>query len=230
MSEEQILNFAILGVAVLFALLGLWLLIGAYFGRTRTVRYEIQRLQARHSASAQAFKGVGLLAVSTILFAIWGFFRFGLTEQAIEIPLPPATVELIATELAPTLAAPTAQATEPVAPTQTASPTKLPTLPVIDTPAEAATVEPEVAVTVIVTATSTPAATAIPYDAVVDVVGGLNMRDTPNGLVSVLLPNGSGLTLLNEAIAAGDYLWQKVESAEGEQGWVAEEFIKYVGQ
>ena len=228
MVEERILNLAILGLAGLFALLGFWLIIGAYFGRTRTARYEIQRLQARHIASTQAFKGVGLLAVSVLLFAIWGFFRFRMTTTPIKGSIP-TTVEIVATELSPTTLTSTAVATVPPVPTQTPTPTELPTLPPPTTAVITAvvTTEIEVTATATIVATPIPTATPIPYDAVVNVVGGLNMRDTPNGLITVLLPNGSGLTLLNEAIAAGDYLWQKVESAEGDQGWVAEEFIKY---
>lgn len=57
---------------------------------------------------------------------------------------------------------------------------------------------------------------------------GLKLRDTPNGNELVVLPDGSILTLYQEEAAqeAGGFLWRKVKSITGEEGWVAEDFIR----
>lgn len=216
MMDERLLDLAIFSVAGLLALIGLMMIVGGLFGRTQRSRYQVQRLQARRDSMVRALRGVGLLAISALLFGIGFFF------QSRNAPVQ-------ATPLQPT-AVPTVQQ-EPTSTPEPPKPTELPSVVIEAT--QAPTDEPPLATPTPIepqptpTPTDIPTATPIPYDAYVNVVGGLNMRDTPNGLVTVLLPNGAGMTLLNEAIAAGPYLWQKVVSEEGDEGWVAEEFIVY---
>ncbi|MBE2225047.1 MAG: SH3 domain-containing protein [Anaerolineae bacterium] len=57
---------------------------------------------------------------------------------------------------------------------------------------------------------------------------GLTLRDTPGGGEVIILPDGSILTLYQEEAAqeSGGFLWRKVKSITGEEGWVAEDFIR----
>jgi hypothetical protein len=57
---------------------------------------------------------------------------------------------------------------------------------------------------------------------------GLTLRDVPGGAEIVILPDGSILTLYQDEAAqeSGGFLWRKVKSITGEEGWVAEDFIR----
>lgn len=56
---------------------------------------------------------------------------------------------------------------------------------------------------------------------------GLKLRDTPNGDEIMILQDGSILTLSQSEAAqeAGGFVWRKVKSITGQEGWVAEDFI-----
>lgn len=55
---------------------------------------------------------------------------------------------------------------------------------------------------------------------------GLRMRDAPNGEELVVLPDGTLLTVLEDApTEAGGVIWRKVRAVGGEEGWVAEDFL-----
>ena len=76
------------------------------------------------------------------------------------------------------------------------------------------------------TATSTP----IICRAVVEGTSGngLTLRDVAGGAELLILPDGSILTLYQEETAqeANGLLWRKVKSISGEEGWVAQDFIR----
>lgn len=57
---------------------------------------------------------------------------------------------------------------------------------------------------------------------------GLTLRDVPGGAELIILPDGSILTLYQEESAqeANGFQWRKVKSISGEEGWVAEDFIR----
>jgi hypothetical protein len=57
---------------------------------------------------------------------------------------------------------------------------------------------------------------------------GLTLRDSPGGGELVILPDGSILTLYQDEAAqeANGFFWRKVRSITGDEGWVAEEFIR----
>lgn len=64
--------------------------------------------------------------------------------------------------------------------------------------------------------------------AVVEGTGGngLYLRDTPQGAELVILPDGTLLTVLDDApIEAGGVIWRKVRAIGGEEGWAAETFL-----
>ncbi len=57
---------------------------------------------------------------------------------------------------------------------------------------------------------------------------GLTLRDVPGGIDLLILPDGSILTLYPDegAQESGGFVWRKVKSITGEEGWVAEDFIR----
>ncbi len=55
---------------------------------------------------------------------------------------------------------------------------------------------------------------------------GLTLRDTPGGADMTVLPDGSVLTVLEDApVEANGFTWRKVRVVGGEEGWVAGEFL-----
>lgn len=83
------------------------------------------------------------------------------------------------------------------------------------------------------TATSSviePTATATPVICRAIVEGtsgnGLTLRDVPGGEELSILPDGSVLTVLEDApVESGGFNWRKVRLVGGDEGWVAEEFL-----
>lgn len=64
--------------------------------------------------------------------------------------------------------------------------------------------------------------------AVVEGTGGngLYLRDEPQGTELVILPDGTLLTVLDDApIEAGGVIWRKVRAIGGEEGWAADTFL-----
>lgn len=55
---------------------------------------------------------------------------------------------------------------------------------------------------------------------------GIYLRDAPQGAELVILPEGTLLTVLEDApVEAGDFVWRKVRAVGGEEGWAAEDFL-----
>ncbi|MBP6016803.1 MAG: hypothetical protein KA586_08795 [Candidatus Promineofilum sp.] len=55
---------------------------------------------------------------------------------------------------------------------------------------------------------------------------GIYLRDAPQGVELVILPEGTLLTVLEDApVEAGDFIWRKVRAVGGEEGWAAEDFL-----
>ncbi len=78
--------------------------------------------------------------------------------------------------------------------------------------------------------TPQPTATVTPTvcRAVVEGSGGngIYLRDAPQGAELVILPEGTLLTVLEDApVEAGDFVWRKVRAVGGEEGWAAEDFL-----
>ena len=57
---------------------------------------------------------------------------------------------------------------------------------------------------------------------------GLTLRDVPGGSEVIILPDGSILTMFPDegSQEANGFQWRKVKSITGEEGWVAENFIR----
>lgn len=78
--------------------------------------------------------------------------------------------------------------------------------------------------------TPQPTATVTPTvcRAVVEGSGGngIYLRDAPQGAELVILPEGTLLTVLEDApVEAGDFVWRKVRAVGGEEGWAADDFL-----
>ncbi|MFN2135398.1 MAG: hypothetical protein ACK2UK_05550 [Candidatus Promineifilaceae bacterium] len=55
---------------------------------------------------------------------------------------------------------------------------------------------------------------------------GLTLRDVPGGTEISILPDGSVLTVLEDApVESGGFVWRRVRLVGGDEGWVAEEFL-----
>ena len=55
---------------------------------------------------------------------------------------------------------------------------------------------------------------------------GLTLRDVPGGQELSILPDGSVLTVLEDAaVESGGFSWRKVRLVGGDEGWVADEFL-----
>lgn len=55
---------------------------------------------------------------------------------------------------------------------------------------------------------------------------GLTLRDNPGGDEITVLPDGSVLTILEDApVESGGFEWRKVRVVGGEEGWVAADFL-----
>lgn len=53
----------------------------------------------------------------------------------------------------------------------------------------------------------------------------LNVRETPNGLVLIQLPNRSRVLVVGDTRVAGDYRWWRIQTPDGVTGWVVESVI-----
>jgi hypothetical protein len=76
----------------------------------------------------------------------------------------------------------------------------------------------------------TPSPTPIICRAIVEGTAGsgLTLRDAPSGGEVAILPDGSILTLLEEdPVEDNGFIWHKVRTVARDEGWVAEEFLKF---
>lgn len=232
-----LIDYTILGLALLFALFGLGLIVRGWFARRGAAFYNVGKLRRRSEAATRMVQGGGVLLAGIMLLVVWAV-----------LPRPPAAAEVVTPtpglSATPTTAAadPTATTTMPTAaPTATAEapePTATVALTVSAPTTPSQTLTPTTALPALATAEPTPlptdppppTATPIPFDAFVNVVGGLNLRDAPNGETILLLENGSGVFLLAGSENDGVYTWRQVRTLDGSEGWVADEFLIIVEQ
>lgn len=80
--------------------------------------------------------------------------------------------------------------------------------------------------------TETPEPTAVVCRAVVEGTSGngLTMRDGPGGEQVSILPEGTLLTVLEDApVDSGGTIWRKVRAIGGSEGWVSQDFLTIRG-
>jgi len=201
----------LLGAISLLA--GVYFLVRALSARSRSGKesYGFGQLEARQSmqldfgrAAIALFVGLIFLAV----FAISPSLGEGMPEPAFAPTLSP-------TETAP--AAATAVSTPEPGPTATVTPVPFPTSQVTVIPTS--TVPP-------VTPTNTPEPE--PQTAVVTSPVGVYLRSEPSTTAPDVewLLEGTQLVVLPGQAEADDYVWIYVRTPEGNEGWVATEFIE----
>ena len=245
-----VLNYGILAFAMLFVFLGLFYFMRGFTGRGRSHMYDVGRQEVRWHTAKRWVQGMLLFMVGLGLMGAWYLF---------DLAPPPAIPELQATASAPseqstetggdsaesTQAETQSEATEPaptpIPPTPTNVPIELDGA--TSTPPEDATPIPTVASTTVAptavvepteplppTETPIPTETPVPFDAFINSVGGLNMRDSAGGAVVALLEEGSGVFVLEGTEFDGVYNWRQVQTIEGEEGWVADEFLTFASE
>ncbi|MGB1250855.1 MAG: SH3 domain-containing protein [Candidatus Promineifilaceae bacterium] len=242
LDAQQLLDAGMLILAGLFGLLGLLFAFQGLFGGRNRSRYGVGRLRARREAMSRFVQGLGLLLVALLLLGVWYRFQsagelvldaepglFATVEPTPEVLLTETTLTELPTPDVPTVtpmltntSLPEPEAveaevveTDSAETTETTEPTPTPeSIP--EEPTEEPTPAP----------TDTP--TKPPYDAEVRVVGGVNLRDSPNGNVLILVEDGEGVFILEGRERAGRYAWQEVRTLDGTIGWVAEQFLVLV--
>lgn len=222
----RVIDTAILLLAGLFVLLALIYIVRGIAARNRSGQYYLQRQRARGDSASLLMQGVALLVVAVMLFAAYGFFQINVeapaAEQELRIePTPEVTVlvrTVQPTETPTPLPSPTPEPTETQALPSPEVVSATPTTDGESAPTQSADPPPE---------EPTPEATEVSFDATINVIGGLYLRDEPNGDIIVLLENGSGVFLLDGLIFEGGLDWRQVRTADGAEGWVADEFLQY---
>lgn len=199
---------------VIFALIGLSIFVAVFFivrairSRSQSSReaYGVGQQEARRSMRIDLVRGAVFIFVGLILWGVYGL-NVRPTESFLEQPTP-ATLATATTRASTAAPSPTAtlvvreatsEPTEP-APTESASPVPEPT-----------------------EAPPTPA----PRTATVISEVGVWLRGAPNtdGVQLEWVLNGTVLTLLPGRETADNFEWQQVRSPDGNEGWVATDFI-----
>lgn len=163
--------------------------------------YNVGRLVVRQSAQVNLFR-----ALIALLFALFFLALIALGPRLVAaFPSPTPTPT-------PTAIPPTAVPTEPPTETPTIEPLPTPTSPV---PTATPPLEP--------TATPTPE----PPTAVVSSGVGVYLRAAPSTASEQLqyLEQGTAVVLLEGQQTAEELVWQQVQAPDGQQGWVALDFI-----
>lgn len=173
--------------------------------------YSWGRQEARQTMQVAFLRSFGLLIIGLIILGVYGL---AVLPEDMTMPdtLPTPTVTL------------TLPATLPIA---TASATATLTGPIAMPSATSAPLLPSLTATIAPTITPPPTLTAVPA-AIVNSPVGLYLREAPGGLQEVeLLANGAVLVLLPGRETVDGVEWQQVRTANGNEGWVAVQFIIY---
>ena len=179
--------------------------------------YGVGQLETRRSMQKDLIWAAMALIVGLIFLGVYALLPNGNEAVAPEsdtTPAPEMTVESIETELAP--------ANETAVPDATNSPTPVPF--------------PESQVTVLPTNPPAPSPTSIPTStpepepqtAVVASGVGVYLRANPSTIALDLewLLDGTELVVLPEQTDADGYTWVLVRTPQGNEGWVATDFIE----
>ena len=205
-----IANVVILSLAGICALAALFFLVRGIRARlSRTQQpYGVAQQEARHDMQVNLLRAGFMLIITLILLGIYGLVSGERGQDA----SPPPTPEVAATAATRATAEGTPEGTlAPPSATPTPSHTVL-----------AATVTP--------TATATAEATSAPTVAVavVNSPNGLWLREAPGGTQELeLIAHQTKLELLPGRQTAEDLEWQQVRTPNGNEGWVASDFLSF---
>lgn len=218
---REVLNWVLPVLGGLSLLAALIFVVRAIFGRHRIGQqaYGFGRQEVRQAIQRDFIYGFMLLVLGLVLMGAFGLSMrlagggepTAVAVTGVPTPSTTTTVRPTMTETAEMTPSPSGTATavvEPDTPTPLAS----------ATPAETPTIEPTATLSVTLPATAT-----------VNSEVGLYLREAPGGTQELeLLPFEAVLTLLpGRETAADGSEWQQVQSAAGNEGWVAVAFITY---
>lgn len=229
--QETLINIGLLALSMFFILTGVLKFMRGMQSRSRRFAYDVGRMAARGSAFWSWLQGFVFLSIGVALFAFWAFYNPAAAQLEPEIT---PTVEPTETVVKPTIPLERDDAgeneaaveAEPAVVEAQPQPTNVPVqAQPTNTPLPP---QPTVPLTpTLPTATPLPTPTPGPAtDGTVDIIGGLYLRNNPNGEVVVLLENGSGVFFLGGEQEDGAYTWIEIEAVTGEVGWVAKDFVK----
>lgn len=224
----QYLNLAILALAVILIVLGVFVVVirGLFDSAGVDRLYELGRQRYRQLQFQGVMQGVVLLVMGIALLILWSSFKNAPGRLSAESP-PLITMTPQTTALATAVISSTRNSM-PTPVVATISSNAATTTPATIPPSLEPTKTPLPTDTPVPTETPLPTATPLPTQARVNHSEQLNLRDVPGGEVIDTLENGELLTLLQGYQAHGGYNWREVQTSEGVIGWVAEPFIEYI--
>lgn len=193
-------------IALVCAVAAAYFLASAYRARRegRSALFDAERQVSNDRMTRNGVAGLGMVALTFLFFglALIGAGSSPTAEQQATrtptrtvTPRAGATPSVLATRVQPTSSLPTV----PPPPAATNTPR-----PVVNTPAAGRK-------SAVVTGTSD--------------VGGLKLRQTPNGDIIDSLPDGTVVELLGEVQNEVGLEWQKVREPKGREGWVASQYL-----
>ncbi len=194
-------------VALVCAIAAAYYLASAYRARKagRSAMFDAERQVANDRVVRFGFFGV-ILAGLTLLF-----FGLALIGQSSAAPAEaPTRVPTRTVTARPGVATPTLGAASTKLPTSSL-PTVAPPPAATNTPAPVAKTPAPGAKTAVVTGTAD--------------VGGLKLRETPNGKIIDSLPDGTVVELLGDTQTEVGLEWQRVRDPKGREGWVAGQYL-----
>lgn len=213
-------------LCVIVALIFLGRALGAR-GRIGRQAYGVGQQEARRTMQLNFMRAIAAFAVGAVILGVWGLNLVAAEREpastATPSPTTPSDTDFTAPAASPTITA------VPLNPTQT--PTVTPV--VIPTATSSAPITATVTLTGPVTP---PTATAVPVTATpdedtatVNSAVGVWLRAEPNTGAEQLewVLDGATLTLLPGYETGENFEWQQVRTPEGNEGWVAVEFITY---
>ena len=207
-----VLNIAILVLIGVSALVAVYFIIQAMQARSQSAReiYGVGQVEARQTMQVSLARAVAFVFVGLILLGVYGLSSRPAATMPAPTSPPPATPLPTVTPLP----------TSPPATATLAKPTPTP-LPADETaqPAPTFTAVP----------TDTPEPSLEPSTATVNSGVGVWLRGSPSTTGEQLewVLDGTVLTLLPGLQSGDEFEWQQVRTPNGNEGWVATEFIEY---
>jgi cytoskeletal protein RodZ len=192
-------------------------------GRINRQAYGVGQQEARRAMQLNFMRAIAAFIVGAVMLGAWGLNLAAAERQPPPTAAPSPTAPADADEAAPTN---TAVPLNPT-PTPTVTPVVIPTM----TPAA-----PLTATATLTGPVTSPAETAVPATATpdedtaaVNSAVGVWLRAEPNTDAEQLewVLDGTVLTLLPGLETGDNFEWQQVRTPEGNEGWVAVDFITY---
>ena len=191
-------------VALVFAAIAAYYLVMAYSARRagRSALFDAERQVSQDRSARHAMTGIVMLGLTALFFGLSLFSGSGAPAQDQLTPTPTRGTQR---------PAPTASLASPTSVATSALPTVAPPPVATKTPAPVVNTPTSGRKTAVVTGTAD--------------VGGLKLRNAPNGDIIDSLPDGTVLELMGEKKTEVGYEWQRVRDPKGREGWVAGQYL-----